>query len=70
MGGELRPGLADVLTLQGQIARAIPSGIKMDLQPQEKARLGTVRQVNPEAEIAYLNNVLYHVFAKMFCSLN
>jgi TolB-like protein/DNA-binding winged helix-turn-helix (wHTH) protein/Tfp pilus assembly protein PilF len=46
--------LRDVLTLQSQVARAIASGIKVDLQPQEKARLATVRQVDPEAEIAYL----------------
>jgi TolB-like protein/DNA-binding winged helix-turn-helix (wHTH) protein len=46
--------LRDVLALQSQVARAIASGIKVDLQPQEQARLATVRQVDPEAEIAYL----------------
>jgi TolB-like protein/DNA-binding winged helix-turn-helix (wHTH) protein/lipoprotein NlpI len=46
--------LRDVLALQSQVARAIASGIKVDLQPQEKSRLATVRQVDPEAEIAYL----------------
>jgi TolB-like protein/DNA-binding winged helix-turn-helix (wHTH) protein/lipoprotein NlpI len=46
--------LRDVLGLQSQVARAIASEIKVDLQPQEQARLATVRQVDPEAEIAYL----------------
>jgi len=46
--------LRDVVALQSQVARAIASGIKVDLQPQEQARLATVRQVDPEAEIAYL----------------
>ena len=46
--------LRDVLALQSQVATSIASGIKVDLQPQEQARLATVRQVNPEAEIAYL----------------
>jgi TolB-like protein/DNA-binding winged helix-turn-helix (wHTH) protein/lipoprotein NlpI len=46
--------LRDVLALQSQVARAIASEIKVDLQPQEQARLATVRQVDPEAEIAYL----------------
>jgi TolB-like protein/DNA-binding winged helix-turn-helix (wHTH) protein/Tfp pilus assembly protein PilF len=46
--------LRDVLALQSQVAHAIASEIKVDLQPQEQARLATVRQVDPEAEIAYL----------------
>jgi TolB-like protein/DNA-binding winged helix-turn-helix (wHTH) protein/Tfp pilus assembly protein PilF len=46
--------LRDVLALQSQVARAIASEIKVDLRPQEQARLATVRQVDPEAEIAYL----------------
>jgi TolB-like protein/DNA-binding winged helix-turn-helix (wHTH) protein/Tfp pilus assembly protein PilF len=46
--------LRDVLALQSQVARAVASEIKVDLQPQEQARLATVRQVDPEAEIAYL----------------
>ena len=46
--------LRDVLALQSQVARAIASEIKVDMQPQEQARLATVRQVDPEAEIAYL----------------
>ncbi len=46
--------LRDVLALQSQVARAIASEIKVDLQPQVQARLATVRQVDPEAEIAYL----------------
>src|ERR1700733_6384141 len=46
--------LRDVLSLQSQVARAIAGEIKVDVQPQEQARLATVRQVDPEAEIAYL----------------
>jgi TolB-like protein/DNA-binding winged helix-turn-helix (wHTH) protein/lipoprotein NlpI len=46
--------LQDVLALQSQVARAIASEIKVDLQPQEQARLATARQVDPEAEVAYL----------------
>jgi TolB-like protein/DNA-binding winged helix-turn-helix (wHTH) protein/Tfp pilus assembly protein PilF len=46
--------LRDVLALQSQVARAIANEIKVDLRPQEQARLTTVRQVDPEAEIAYL----------------
>jgi TolB-like protein/DNA-binding winged helix-turn-helix (wHTH) protein/Tfp pilus assembly protein PilF len=51
--------LRDVLALQSQVARAIASEIKVDLQPQEQARLATVRQVDPEAEIAYLKGRYY-----------
>ncbi|MGD0797925.1 MAG: winged helix-turn-helix domain-containing protein [Acidobacteriaceae bacterium] len=46
--------LRDVLGLQSQVARAIASEINVDLQPQERGGLATVRQVDPEAEIAYL----------------
>lgn len=46
--------LQDVLALQSQVARTIASQIKVDLNPQERVRLATVRQVNPDAEIAYL----------------
>ncbi len=46
--------LRDVLALQSQVARAIAGEIKVDLQPQEQARLAPVRQVDPDAEIAYL----------------
>jgi TolB-like protein/DNA-binding winged helix-turn-helix (wHTH) protein/lipoprotein NlpI len=46
--------LRNVLGLQSQVARAIASEIKVDLQPQDQTRLATVRQVDPEAEIAYL----------------
>jgi adenylate cyclase len=42
--------LRDVLALQSQVAHAIASEIKVDLQPQEQARLATVRQVDPEAQ--------------------
>jgi TolB-like protein/DNA-binding winged helix-turn-helix (wHTH) protein/Tfp pilus assembly protein PilF len=41
--------LRDVLSLQGEVARAIASQIKIKLTPQEQARLASARPVNPEA---------------------
>ena len=44
----------DVLSLQGDVARAIVSEIKIKVTPQEHARLASQRPVNPEALDAYL----------------
>ena len=44
----------DVLTLQNEVAGAIASEIRVQLKPQEKARLATVRSINPDAEASYL----------------
>jgi TolB-like protein/Tfp pilus assembly protein PilF len=41
--------MEDVLVLQGEIARAIVSEVRARLTPQEEARLGKARTVNPEA---------------------
>ena len=46
--------LRDVLALQGDVARAIVSEIKIKVTPQEHARLASRRPVNPEALDAYL----------------
>lgn len=46
--------LRDILSLQRELARDIASEIKVELAPQEKARLATAAAVNPEAHEAYL----------------
>ena len=47
-------GLGDVLTLQGEVARAITNEIQIKVTPQEHARLGSARPVDPEVYKAYL----------------
>jgi serine/threonine-protein kinase len=46
--------LKDVLALQDDVARAVAGEIKVNLTPQEQARLSSARPVNPEAQEAYL----------------
>jgi eukaryotic-like serine/threonine-protein kinase len=46
--------LRDVLTLQGEVTRAIASSIRATLSPREQARLTAPGAVNPEAYEAYL----------------
>ena len=46
--------LRDVLTLQGEVARAIAEEIKIKITPQEQARLTSAPAVNPEAYRLYL----------------
>ncbi len=46
--------LSDVLVLQGEVARAIGEAIRINVTPQEQARLTATRTVNPEAHEAYL----------------
>lgn len=46
--------LADILTLQGEVAGAIASEIQIRVMPSEQARLGSARAVNPGAYEAYL----------------
>ena len=46
--------LADVLTVQGQVAHAIAGAVQLALTPQEVARLDRARPVDPEAHLAYL----------------
>jgi serine/threonine-protein kinase len=51
--------LRDVLQLQSQVARAIAAAIQGGLAPEEEARRGEPRVVNPEAYGAYLKGQ-YH----------
>jgi serine/threonine protein kinase/Tfp pilus assembly protein PilF len=46
--------LADVLKLQSEIARAVADEIRIQVTPEERARLASARSVNPEAQDAYL----------------
>ncbi len=46
--------LRDILSLQNEIVSAITQEVKLQLTPQEKARLASARPVNPEAHVAYL----------------
>ena len=51
--------LRDILSLQGDVARAIASEINVKVTPQEHARLASPRPVNPEAYQAYLRGDYY-----------
>jgi TolB-like protein/Tfp pilus assembly protein PilF len=44
----------DILSLQSEIARQIAEEVRVTVTPQERARLGNLRQVNPEAHEQYL----------------
>lgn len=46
--------LGDILALQSEVARAIANQIKLQVTPQEEARLAQVQPVVPEAYEAYL----------------
>jgi serine/threonine protein kinase len=46
--------LRDILSLQNEIVSAITSEMRLQLTPQEKARLAIAPTVNPEAHVAYL----------------
>ncbi len=51
--------LQDVLALQAEVARAIAQEIRVKLTPQERARLTTIRRVNPEAHDAFLKGCYF-----------
>ena len=51
--------LGDILTLQGQVARAIANQIRITLTPEEQVRLASVRPVDTEAFEAYLKGRYY-----------
>jgi len=51
--------LGDVLKLQGEIAQAIAQEVRVQLTPQQQARLGSARAVNPEAYESYLKGQYY-----------
>lgn len=46
--------LTDVLKLQGEVSRDIAEGVRIQVTPDENARLSSERNVNPEAHQAYL----------------
>jgi TolB-like protein/DNA-binding winged helix-turn-helix (wHTH) protein len=46
--------LRDVLVLQDEVARDIANEIRVELTPQERARLATPHPVNPDAHDAYI----------------
>jgi serine/threonine protein kinase len=46
--------LRDILSLQNEIVTAITQEVKLQLTPQDEARLATAPTVDPEAHIAYL----------------
>ena len=51
--------LGDVLRLQSEVAQAIAQQIRVKLTPEQQARLGSARSVNPEAFEAYLKARYY-----------
>jgi serine/threonine protein kinase/tetratricopeptide (TPR) repeat protein len=51
--------LRDVLSLENEIVAAITREVKLQLTPQEKARLAKARPVNPESYEAYLKGMFY-----------
>ena len=46
--------LSDVLKLQSDVARAIADEIRIQVTPEERARLAAARNINPQAHEAYL----------------
>ena len=46
--------LTDILTLQSEVARAIADEVRVQVTPEERARLEPKGPVNPEAHMAYL----------------
>ncbi|MBZ5584310.1 MAG: winged helix-turn-helix domain-containing protein [Acidobacteriia bacterium] len=46
--------LADIVSLQGQVAQAIAGAVQLAIAPHELARLVRPRPVDPEAHLAYL----------------
>jgi TolB-like protein/DNA-binding winged helix-turn-helix (wHTH) protein len=51
--------LRDVVALQDRVARDIAAQIRIELTPQDQARLGGSRQVDPQAYEAYLKGRYY-----------
>ena len=51
--------IRDVLSLQGEIARAIADEIQVKLTPEERNRLASSRSANPEAQDDYLHGLYF-----------
>src|SRR3989441_8603579 len=56
---EYNRSIRDVLSLQGEIARAITDEIQVKLTPEEWTRLAISRSVNPEAQDNYLHGLYF-----------
>src|SRR5438876_9467564 len=56
---EYNRSIRDVLSLQGEIARAITDEIQVKLTPEERNRLASSRSVNPEAQDDYLHGLYF-----------
>jgi len=56
---EYNRSIRDVLSLQGEIARAITDEIQVKLTPEERNRLAISRPVNPEAQDNYLHGLYF-----------
>jgi serine/threonine protein kinase/tetratricopeptide (TPR) repeat protein len=50
-------GLTDILALQSEVAHAIADEIRIQVTPDERARLGSKGAVNPAAHVAYLQGL-------------
>jgi len=49
--------LSSILALQGEVAQAIANEIKIEVTPEEQARLARVRIINPDAQDLYLQGM-------------
>ena len=56
--------LSDVLALQSDVARAVAEQIRVELTPEDQARLASTRRVDPEAHEAYLRGL--HILWRQF----
>jgi tetratricopeptide (TPR) repeat protein len=61
--GEIRADLADILSLQSEVARSIAREIRIQLTPEEQVRLARTRPVDPAAYDAYLKGSYFLVKA-------
>ena len=52
--GNYERDLSDVLKLQSDVARAVADEIRIQVTPEERARLAAARSINPKAHEAYL----------------
>jgi TolB-like protein/predicted Ser/Thr protein kinase len=51
--------VGDILKLQSEVAQAIAQQVRAQLTPEERARLGSARRINPAAYEAYLMGRFY-----------
>ncbi len=51
--------VADMLTLQGEVARAIAEQVRVELTPDEVKRLSVERRVNPDVYESYLKGMYF-----------